>query len=148
MGIENREYLRDEYDDGTGGVRRRASMPMTVILVAVTVAVFVLQLLTSQGRGGASLVQEWLALNADDVLSRGQIWRLLTYAFCHDQGNIFHIVFNMMVLYSIGGVLRQLLAFTVLSTGLSEDISFARREAGFAFAADFFEDGVHLGTQV
>jgi len=112
MGIENREYLRDEYDDAAGTFRRRSSKPMTLILVIVTVAVFVLQLMTSRSTGprgvSTSLVQEWLALNFDDV-SHGQIWRLLTYAFCHDQSNLLHIVFNMMVLYSIGGVLRQLL---------------------------------------
>jgi len=112
MGIENREYLRDEYDDAAGTFRRRSSKPMTLILVIVTVAVFVLQLMTSRSTGprgvSTSLVQEWLALNFDGV-SHGQIWRLLTYAFCHDQSNLLHIVFNMMVLYSIGGVLRQLL---------------------------------------
>jgi membrane associated rhomboid family serine protease len=113
MGIENREYLRDEYDDTAGSFRRPSSKPMTVILVVVTVAVFVLQLMTGKSIGlpgaSTSLVQEWLALNFDDVMTRGQIWRLLTYAFCHDQKNLLHIVFNMMVLYSIGGVLRQLL---------------------------------------
>lgn len=114
MGIENREYLRDEYDDPAGSFRRPSSKPMTLILVGVTVAVFVLQLMTSgksNGQPGASpsLVQEWLALDFDNVMTRGQIWRLLTYAFCHDQSNLLHIVFNMIVLYSIGGVLRQLL---------------------------------------
>lgn len=114
MGIENREYLRDEYEDSAGSFRRPSSKPMTLILVVVTVAVFVLQLLTSSKADGipgasTSLVQEWLALNFDDVMMRGQIWRLLTYAFCHDQNNPLHIVVNMMVLYSIGGVLRQLL---------------------------------------
>jgi len=116
MGIENREYLRDEYDDGIGGFRRPTTRPMHVIVIAVTVAVFVLQLLTSRQFPGpdgkpiiTSLVQEWLALNADDVLSSGQIWRFLTYAFCHDQGSLLHIVVNMIVLFSIGGVLRPLL---------------------------------------
>lgn len=107
MGIENREYLRDEYDDA-GVFRRPASKPMTLILVIVTAAVFVLQLLTSRP-GGTSLVQEWLSLNFDQAVLKGQVWRLLTYAFCHDQRDPLHIVFNMIVLYSIGGVLRHLL---------------------------------------
>lgn len=113
MGIENRQYLRDEYDDTAGRFRGPSSKPMTVILVVVTVAVFILQLMTktsiAQPGAAPSLVQGWLALNFEDVMTRGQIWRLLTYAFCHDQSNLLHIVFNMMVLYSIGGVLRQLL---------------------------------------
>jgi membrane associated rhomboid family serine protease len=107
MGIENREYLRDEYD-GAGAFRRPASKPMTLILVIVTAAVFVLQLMTNRP-GGTSLVQAWLALNFDQVVLQGQVWRLLTYAFCHDQNEPLHIVFNMIVLYSIGGLLRQLL---------------------------------------
>jgi membrane associated rhomboid family serine protease len=107
MGIENREYLRDEYDDA-GAFRRPASKPMTLILVIITAAVFVLQLMTSRP-GGTSLIQEWLALNFDQAVLQGQVWRLLTYAFCHDQRDLLHIVFNMIVLYSIGGELRQLL---------------------------------------
>ncbi len=107
MGIENREYLRDEYDDA-GAFRRPASKPMTLILVIITAAVFVLQLMTSRP-GGTSLIQEWLALNFDQAVLQGQVWRLLTYAFCHDQRDPLHIVFNMIVLYSIGGELRQLL---------------------------------------
>jgi len=108
MGLENREYLRDGYDDNVGSFRRPSSKPMTLIIVIVTVAVFVLQLMTSRP-GSTSLVQEWLSLDFDHVVFKGQIWRLLTYAFCHDQANLFHIIFNMMVLYSIGGVLRELL---------------------------------------
>ncbi len=109
MGIENREYLRDEYDSASP-FRRLSSKPITLVLVIVTVAVFVLQLMTSQGgRGGASLVQNWLSLDFQRTVFQGQIWRLLTYAFCHDQNNLLHIVFNMMVLYSIGSVLRPLL---------------------------------------
>ena len=107
MGIENREYLRDEYDSASP-FRRPSARPMTVILVVVTVAVFVLQLLTSRG-AASSLAQNWLSLDFGHVVFQGQIWRLLTYAFCHDQSNLLHIVFNMMVLYSIGGVLRQVI---------------------------------------
>lgn len=109
MGLENREYLRDEYDDEMGYYRKPSSKPMTLVIVVVTVAVFVLQLMTSRPGGFTSLVQEWLALDFEHVAYQGQIWRLLTYAFCHDPKNLFHIIFNMMVLYSIGGVLRQLL---------------------------------------
>lgn len=109
MGLENREYLREGYDDNVGSFRRPSSKPMTLMIVIVTVAAFVLQMMTSRPGGVTSLVQEWLALDFNSVVFKGQIWRLLTYAFCHDQKNLFHIIFNMMVLYSIGGVLRELL---------------------------------------
>ncbi len=107
MGIENREYLREDYDEGSRRFHKQ-SASIVVKLIIVTVAVYVLQLLTID-RGGSSLAQQWLELKADSVFFQGQIWRLLTYAFCHSQEDLLHLVFNMMVLYSIGGILRELL---------------------------------------
>jgi len=107
MGIENREYLRDEYEGGPGGLRLGGSSVL-VRIIAVTVAVFVLQLIFTRTGQGSS-VTNWLSLNSGDLFSRGQIWRLLTYAFCHDPANLFHLLFNMMALYSIGSMLLQLL---------------------------------------
>ncbi len=106
MGIENREYLREDYDEGSRRIHTQ-SASIVVKLIIVTVAVYVLQLLTID-RGGSSLAQQWLELKADSVFFQGQIWRLLTYAFCHSQEDLLHLVFNMMVLYSIGGILREL----------------------------------------
>ena len=107
MGIENREYLREDFDEGS---RRFGTQSASIVvkLIIVTVAVFVLQLLTIDDRGGSSLAQQWLELKADKVFFQGQIWRLLSYAFCHSQNDLLHLVFNMMVLYSIGGILREL----------------------------------------
>src|SRR5438270_8148514 len=39
-----------------------------------------------------SIVQEWLELDTRKVLRHGQVWRLLTHAFCHDRLGIFHIL--------------------------------------------------------
>lgn len=106
MGIENREYIREDYE---GGSRRSGTSSATIVvkLIVVTAAVYLLQILTLDSANG-SVVQKWLQLTAEDVFFKGQIWRLLTYAFCHSQRDLLHLVFNMMVLYSIGGVLRQL----------------------------------------
>ena len=49
-----------------------------------------------------SIVQDWLKLDTDKVLKKGQIWRLITSAFCHDRFGIWHIVFNMLFLYWFG----------------------------------------------
>ena len=49
-----------------------------------------------------SIVQDWLKLDTDKVLKKGQIWRLITSAFCHDRFGILHIVFNMLFLYWFG----------------------------------------------
>src|SRR5687768_7054846 len=44
------------------------------------------------------IVHEWFDLKPSLVL-RGQVWRLLTYSFCHDRMGVFHILFNMLFLY-------------------------------------------------
>ena len=49
-----------------------------------------------------SIVQDWLKLDTDKVLKQGQIWRLVTSAFCHDRFGIWHIAFNMLFLYWFG----------------------------------------------
>jgi membrane associated rhomboid family serine protease len=105
MGIENREYLRDEYD-GRGPMRFSASS-VQVKLIIVTVAVFILQLLTT--RNGDSAVTRWLDLSGPDLYQRGQVWRLLTYAFCHSVNDPFHLIFNMMTLYFAAETLQRLL---------------------------------------
>src|SRR5206468_2744951 len=39
-----------------------------------------------------SIIQEWFELDTNKVIHRGQVWRLLTHAFCHDRSSLFHIL--------------------------------------------------------
>ena len=55
-----------------------------------------------------SVVQEWLELSPDKTVYEGQLWRLLTGAFCHDRYGIWHIVFNMLMLYWFGSRLERM----------------------------------------
>jgi membrane associated rhomboid family serine protease len=96
MGIENREYLREDGHSFSGPLRGPLE-PLKWILIA-NVAVFVLQLLTA----GSGVVTGVLALGPGLVLERFQVWRLLTYAFCHDPRTLWHIFFNMYVLWLVG----------------------------------------------
>lgn len=124
MGIENREYLRDEYDDGPTRLVRRAPASMLVKLIGLTVVVFVLQLLMKNSAGESSITQ-WLQLVGEDVYRRGQVWRLLTYAFCHAESMPLHLIFNMVALYAVGSMLIQL-------TGEREFLWFYLASAVFA----------------
>lgn len=54
-----------------------------------------------------SIVQDWLQLDTSKVLS-GQIWRLLTCAFCHDRDDPTHILFNMLFLWWFGRTLESM----------------------------------------
>ncbi|MBN2563663.1 MAG: rhomboid family intramembrane serine protease [Phycisphaerae bacterium] len=48
-----------------------------------------------------SPVFQWLAMRTDLVL-KGQIWRLFTFTYLHDQAGLMHIFFNMLGLYFLG----------------------------------------------
>lgn len=110
MGIYSRDYLREDGDRPRrfgGGY----SGDVVKTLIIANVIVFVLQILTTRTVAyqtplgivpvRESLVESWLALDATRVL-HGQVWRLLSYAFCHDTLQIFHILFNMYILWMAG----------------------------------------------
>jgi membrane associated rhomboid family serine protease len=105
MGLENRDYVRED-SYGARSFRGAAPRSMVTILIGVTVAVFVLQLLTTRP-GQGSAVTRALQLTAEDVLFRGQIWRLLTSAFLHAPNDLLHLVFNMLTLAFIGPMVRD-----------------------------------------
>jgi membrane associated rhomboid family serine protease len=68
-------------------------------LVIANVGVFVVQLVA-----GARMRP--LGLTPSDVLERGWIWQLGTYAFLH--GGLFHILFNMLSLWMFGVELERM----------------------------------------
>jgi membrane associated rhomboid family serine protease len=55
-----------------------------------------------------SLVQEWFELDVKKVIYRGQVWRLLTHAFCHERTGVWHILINMLLLYWFGCTLESM----------------------------------------
>jgi rhomboid family protein len=108
MGIENREYLRGGDSSGSFGAPQRAPLSILVKIIIVTAAVFLLQLL-SRTQGGSSLVTDWLILDKASVFPKAQVWRFLTYAFCHSEADLLHIVINMYVLYIMGNIVLRLM---------------------------------------
>ncbi|HYH67262.1 MAG TPA: rhomboid family intramembrane serine protease, partial [Urbifossiella sp.] len=53
-----------------------------------------------------SPVQEWGELDTEKVVHQGQVWRLVTSAFLHARGSVFHILLNMIALYWFGRTLE------------------------------------------
>lgn len=103
MGLHDREYYRSSPTGGGpfGGVASMCSK-----LIAVNVAVFVLQLLTGNEFGGGGLTR-WLDMAPHRVI-HGEVWRLLTYAFCHDTRDIWHLLGNMFFLWICGRQIEPL----------------------------------------
>jgi membrane associated rhomboid family serine protease len=103
MGIYDREYYRD----GPGFLSSLASQGrVTRWLIGINVVCFLLQILTRYHppENPFDWVEPFtnaLILNVPAVL-RGEVWRLLTYAFLHSTGDIFHIVWNMLFLFWFG----------------------------------------------
>lgn len=95
MGLYDRDYYRNE-PRGSGLLGGAA--PICKWLIAINIVVYVLQLVTGPGGG----ISRWLLLDPNRVLGGFEIWRLLTYAFCHDVDSPWHLIFNMWMLWLCG----------------------------------------------
>lgn len=106
MGIRN-----DEFHAAPAGEESNAHQRMSIVtkIIVVTVGVFLLQLMTGYTGSPDSLAFEWLALERDHLFQSGQIWRLVTYAFCHSEVQLTHIACNMLALYFIGRIVAKTL---------------------------------------
>jgi membrane associated rhomboid family serine protease len=114
MGIYSRDYLREDRRGWSAG--GFWGTPGCKWIIVATVVVFVLQLVSTRGMQivigdqvfsrHVSPVTQALELDTTDVM-HGQVWRLLTYAFCHDV-DIWHIAINMIVLWWAGTTLERM----------------------------------------
>lgn len=126
MGFEDRDYYRDpEWQPESGG-----GSSVIRWLIGLCVVIFI-------GQNIVSLqITEWLALTTDDALPRWQLWRVLTYAFCHDTAQLLHLAFNMLCLWFFGRTLldrlgsREFIAFYLVAAVVA-GLSFLGLQAGF-----------------
>jgi len=93
MGIYDREYIRRDRPRFFGSVGDRGQVCKWLIII--NVIAFVAQIVI-----GPSFTELFL-LDVKAVF-RGEIWRLLTYAFLHDPNSPWHIIFNMLFLWWFG----------------------------------------------
>jgi rhomboid protease GluP len=89
---------------------RMPSTPTTVtyVLIGVTVAVYLLQMLSVAVWGYAVYQVDWLEVYGarfNDAIRAGELWRFITPVFLH--GSLTHIFFNMYALLAIGGFLER-----------------------------------------
>ena len=110
MGFEDRQYTRDDsaygnnaYGNNTYGNNKSglAKYSIVMILIAINVIVWVADMFIP-----GHLVLEWLSLDSG---LPWRVWTLLTYGFAHApiESNIWHIVFNMFVLYMFSRPVAQ-----------------------------------------
>src|SRR5258708_7934685 len=120
MGVYDRDYYRN---DPPGAKLMGGVAPVCKWLIAINVAVFILQLLTGDPEMHRGGITEWLALSPLSVVEDWQVWRVVTYAFCH--GDLGHIVFNMLALWIFASQIeaisgqREFLRFYLTAAALS-----------------------------
>lgn len=121
---DNEEYIGGEIAYDENGV------PYTVDTPAFDPEMFL------DATPQVSTVQHWLELDTEKVVKSGQVWRLITTAFCHERFSVLHIAFNMLFLFWFG-------QFVESTYGSTEFLCFY---LGAALVASLAYIGLELAT--
>ncbi len=86
---------------------RRYNAPATIVIVATTIAVFFVQLYFHYFHHS-----EWVAnllAFSPETFEEGDYWRIVTYAWIHSEELPIHILFNMLMVWALGGEIERIL---------------------------------------
>lgn len=98
MGLNDRDYAREP----SQGMHLQLPQSAVGLIIAVNIALYILDALLD-GR-----LSDRLALSADLFQRPWNCWQLVTSAFVHDYGSVWHILFNMMLLWITGRDVEQM----------------------------------------
>jgi membrane associated rhomboid family serine protease len=104
MGIQDRDYYREYHPPWYSFTEHK----VTKGLIAINIAVYVVQVMVALQQEGMGQFTELLEMSPQKVFLEGEVWRLLTAAFLHHPQNLFHIVFNMLMLWWFGREMEEL----------------------------------------
>lgn len=103
MGIYDRDYYRKDGPSFLGGWEDQGKV--CTWLIGLNIACLVIQLVTRSQptplSEGQQPFTDFLSLDVPRVL-RGEVWRLVTYAFLHSTSSFWHILGNMLFLWWFG----------------------------------------------
>lgn len=113
MGLADREYFRYQPRPRNPIAELFADAPVTMSLIAINVAVFLLDrllpsymVLTPEGYPRQFMrLEYWGHFSASFAVYGLQLWRLITFQFLH--GGFPHLLFNMISLYLFGPLVER-----------------------------------------
>lgn len=104
MGIQDRDYYRNYHPPWYTFAEHRT----TKALIAINVAVYVVQIVTSFRIPGMGEFTGHLVMNPVKVFEDWEIYRLVTATFLHSPFSPFHLIFNMLALWFFGPDVEEL----------------------------------------
>ncbi|PAY21411.1 rhomboid family intramembrane serine protease [Rhodopirellula sp. SM50] len=107
MGLYERDYGREDESPWDRHLRSQSPMPksMTIILVIITVAVFLVDVFTAKAVGQdetVSRLMPWFGCYKKTLLQPWMWHQFLSYGFLHSLETPFHVGFNMFGLFIFG----------------------------------------------
>ncbi len=111
MGLYDRDYGRDDQNPyQTSWDRVQKPRSMTVTLIIINVVIFLISMLfrNNGSNGNESFdILRFFGFVPSTLFEPWMWWQFLTYGFFHDLGSIWHIVFNMVMLYVFGRMVES-----------------------------------------
>ena len=101
--IEDRDYMRQP----PSGDWHWPHLSLTVLLLIINAAVFVLQAIASFDPHAGIFIQDYLALSLDG-LKHGYVWQFLTFQFLH--AGWLHLLFNCLAIFFFGRAVEMVLS--------------------------------------
>lgn len=101
MGTAGMGYYSSTYRLGFGGGITPAIKYLLIINCGVFLVQHLVELLPAAGSMEPALIK-WFGMHPKWVWAKLQVWQVFTYMFLHGQGDIWHLLFNMFVLWMFG----------------------------------------------
>jgi membrane associated rhomboid family serine protease len=98
MGLQDREYYRDDYDQ-PGGIQLGGQWSMVTTLIVINAGFFLVNLFLG---GAEHRLTDWMSVRPDTLLKPWLWWQFVSYGFAHSPIYIGHIFWNMFGLFIFG----------------------------------------------
>jgi membrane associated rhomboid family serine protease len=87
--------------------------------LSITIVIIIITVIVSLTANNNPSLYSKLLFNPYQVFHRKEWYRIITHGFVHDRNSIFHLIFNMYVLYSFGRIVEQILGNLLGGLGMA-----------------------------